>query len=343
MLTRIWLIFLFAYGCSTSMRLPTVDEQLAEAEAHRQRVATVRKQVAYDDRLYNIAFSIRRDNAGLCSDVSHESGITSGTIDDIKPEWRPAYRDAFGLTGQVTILNVTPDSPADRAGIAPGEIITHVNGQPLGQGRPATKKLAKSIKQANTLSLTIQRNSESYTTAITPAQVCAYPTVLAQSNEVNAWTDGDSIFVSTGMLRFTNSDHALGLIIGHELAHVTQNHVRKTQANVLIGAVVGALISAATDTDVTEKVAEAGSLVFSQDFEAEADYVGAYYAHRAGYSLTEGVQIWRELATEHPKAIDLEGSTHPSTAKRFLAIENTIGEIEEKVEQGLDVVPTRKE
>ena len=343
MLKRIWLVFLLAYGCSTSMRLPTVEEQLAEAEAHRQRVATVKKQVAYDDRLYNAAFPIRRDNAGLCGDVSNESGITSGTIDDIKPEWRSAYMDAFGLTGQVSVLNITPNSPADMAGIAPGDIITHVNGRLLGQGRSATKKLAESIRKTKALSLTIQRNSESYSTTITPVQVCAYPTVLVQSNEVNAWTDGDSIFVSTGMLRFTNSDHALGLIIGHELAHITQDHVTKTQANVLIGAVVGALISAATDTDITEKVAEAGSLVFSQDFEAEADYVGAYYAHRAGYSLTEGVQIWRELATEHPKAIDLEGSTHPSTAKRFLAIENTIREIEEKVQKGVDVVPTRKE
>lgn len=343
MLKRIWLVLPLAIGCSTSMRLPTVEDQLAEAEAHRQRVATIKKQVAYDDRLYNVAFPIRRVNAGMCNDFSYESGMTSGTIDDVEPEWRSAFMDAFGLTNRVTILNVTPGSPADTARLLPGDIITHVNGRRLGTGESATGKLAETTRQPNEISVTFQRNLESHATKVTPAQVCAYPTVLVQSNEVNAWTDGDSIFVSTGMLRFTGSDDALGLIVAHELAHITQDHVRKTLTNVLIGAVVGALISAATDTDITEDVAEAGSLVFSQDFEAEADYVGAYFAHRAGYNLTEGVQVWRELATGHPEAVDLEGSTHPSTGKRFLAIENTVKEIELKVRDGLKVEPTRKD
>lgn len=44
----------------------------------------------------------------------------------------------------------------------------------------------------------------------------------------------------------------------------------------------------------------------------------------------------------HPESIDLRGSTYPSTAKRFLAIEQTIKEIDEKAQKGLPIAPTRR-
>ena len=50
---------------------------------------------------------------------------------------------------------------------------------------------------------------------------------------------------------------------------------------------------------------QAGARAFSVAFEREADYVGAYYAARAGYELTGSEEIWRTFSLENPDSIRL--------------------------------------
>ena len=109
------------------------------------------------------------------------------------------------------------------------------------------------------------------------------------------------------------------------------------------GALVGAALGVMIGVDMTNTGAEIGGLAFSQDFEAEADYVGVYHAARAGVDVSSAATLWRRLAIENPAAIDLLGSTHPSTAKRFLAIEAAMAEIEAKRAAGLPLVPGERE
>jgi beta-barrel assembly-enhancing protease len=49
--------------------------------------------------------------------------------------------------------------------------------------------------------------------------------------------------------------------------------------------IIDRVLLAATDSLFTRELGRAGRLAFSVDFEREADYVGAYYAARAGYDL----------------------------------------------------------
>ena len=58
---------------------------------------------------------------------------------------------------------------------------------------------------------------------------CSNRVLFVNSGEVNAYTDGKNIAVTSGMLRFA-SDEELSLIIAHELAHCVEKHVRKKKA-----------------------------------------------------------------------------------------------------------------
>jgi len=53
-------------------------------------------------------------------------------------------------------------------------------------------------------------------------------------------------------------------------------------------------------------------MAFSQDFEAEADYVGLYHAARAGYDIENAPYIWRRFAASDPRGIDAVGGSHPA-------------------------------
>jgi len=61
---------------------------------------------------------------------------------------------------------------------------------------------------------------------------------------------------------------------------------------------------------------KAGAGAFSVDFEREADYVGAYYATRAGYEVAGTEEVWRAMSLEDPSSIRI-ATTHPATPVRW--------------------------
>ncbi len=89
---------------------------------------------------------------------------------------------------------------------------------------------------------------------------------------------------------------------------------------------------------------EVGARAYSQDFEAEADYVGLYIAELAGYNIDEAPYFWRKMGVKHPASINQNhAASHPSTPERFVAIEDTIKEINQKKIAGLQLMPNINE
>lgn len=177
---------------------------------------------------------------------------------------------------------------------------------------------------------------------MTPEKLCDYPFHVEDNDEANAFADGTRVIVTTGMIRFTNDDE-LALLLGHEMAHNTMEHQKKGQANQLAGALVGAVFGAILGVDLSGTGARIGGMAYSQEFEAEADYVGVYYAGRAGYDVSGAANLWRRIAARYPSSIHLAGTTHPSTAKRFIAIEKAAEEVATKRSRGEPLVPEIKD
>src|ERR1041385_1785203 len=44
---------------------------------------------------------------------------------------------------------------------------------------------------------------------------------------VNAWTDGKTVWITRGMLRFLKSDDELATVLGHEVGHALRGHIRQ--------------------------------------------------------------------------------------------------------------------
>ena len=83
--------------------------------------------------------------------------------------------------------------------------------------------------------------------------------------------------------------------------------------------------------------------VFSQSFEAEADYVGMYILATTGMDLDGATYFWRRMAVESPGNIDSAHTTsHPASAERFLALEKTVEEINHKRANNQELIPELK-
>lgn len=333
-------------ACATTMSVPDVDLAEAEEEAYRQRVLAWNKEMEVGQRLFDVAFGIVEHNARFCEDdTALRLGIQYTTLENYESEWRRVARSESGITDRPTVISIAKGSPADASGIKIGDEVLRINGEQTGTGKDAVDDfddLVNDHGKDGPLTVSIRRDGNPIELRITPATVCAFPIRALRSDELNAWTDGNGVFITTAMLRFVANDDALGFILGHELAHITLGHIDRQVANTIIGALVGVIVSELTGEDVTDGAAAYGSQAFSQEFESEADYVGAYYSSRAGYDVEAAAEVWWKIAVEFPEAINLEGSTHPSTAIRHLAIKKAAEEIERKRNENLPLVPESK-
>ena len=335
----------FIIGCAPTTRFPSVDSGVAEIEARKQRLVAMRSELRHAKRLYDVAFSVAASNAELCGKkLAYRFGAVLPTLEDYSREWRDLAMSEFGIGKELTVTSIVPDSPAEKAGFSVGDRIVKMNGKTLATGKRAHKLLSSRMGKhdGGEMVLGIRRNGVEQDIPVIPVLSCSYPVHLVHSDSVNAWADGNAVYITSGMLRFVENDDELALIIGHELAHNTRNHMASKRGNILLGALIGAAISGVSGVNVTDIGTQAGAAAFSQEFEAEADYVGVYHAARAGFDVTKAADLWRRIGTSNPAAINLEGTTHPSTAKRYLAVEMGMREVARKQASGLPLVPEER-
>jgi predicted Zn-dependent protease len=222
-----------------------------------------------------------------------------------------------------------------------------LNGVIYGNNQQQHKKFYAETERIKTSEspvtyLKIKRNQQLINLTINQERICGYPVVLADSDSVNAYADGKRIIITKGMLRFARNDQDLSLVIAHELGHNLMGHLDKKQSNSMLGTLLD-LAAAANGINTRGTFGNAGASAFSQDFEAEADYVALYYMNAAGLPLEGVANFWREMAAEHPRSIGSNHSaSHPATSERFLAISKTIEEINNKIAAGEPLTPNLK-
>ena len=179
-----------------------------------------------------------------------------------------------------------------------------------------------------------------YETVVTPVEGCAYPVRLVHEDAINAYADGNAIYITLGMYRFARTDLELQAVIAHELAHNSEGHIAKTMGRGRLGALVDAA-AAAYGVDTEGAFSRIAMAMFNKQFEREADYVSMYMLERAGVDASEASGLWRRMALEHPDSVIFAG-THPTTAERFVNLGNAYEEIAAKRRAGHPLLPTRK-
>jgi peptidase M48-like protein len=126
---------------------------------------------------------------------------------------------------------------------------------------------------------------------------------VVDSDEWNARAMANgAIWVNTGLLADT-SDDELAVVLGHELAHYTHEHTRRSAKNdawrqlAVVGA--NAAISATSSAAAQETIATVAKLSllawgsgYSRNLEDQADRVGLRYAHEGGYDVERAIDMW---------------------------------------------------
>jgi len=148
---------------------------------------------------------------------------------------------------------------------------------------------------------------------------------VLQSDEINAFAAGAGhVYITRGLEKVTaGNDDMLAAILGHEMGHVERHHVVRQYRVAQTYALLGAIISVATGTNLGALLADfAGGIIsrgHSRGFEAEADRVGITYAYGAGYRPEDFVFVmnaFKKLSAGKDKGPGWL-RTHPTEEKRL--------------------------
>jgi predicted Zn-dependent protease len=201
----------------------------------------------------------------------------------------------------------------------------------------------------------VERVAEAFCAEESPAANCDFVVRLVEDPRMpaNAFQtvgpDGRPLVVMTSaLLADTRNADEIAFVLSHEAGHHVAGHLQRQQVNVMAGALILGTLAAATlgtggDPAQNERVlaeamdlgAFAGSRVYSQAYELEADTLGTFIAARAGYRPETGAMMFYRIpSASGPQSL---WSTHPPSAQRLGTVERAAAEV--RRQQALGQVP----
>jgi Zn-dependent protease with chaperone function len=342
---------LLCAGCAVpTSRLPELPADAVAAETRLQQIAEIREYYGELARVDAVAFRLRVANREFCKNVGAQAGMFVATVRSLPRKYRSYAAEALKLSwSRPTVIAVAAGSPAAAAGIEVGDQISFLDRDPV----PATATasfIAGYVRWRGErpIRVALQRHGVERAVELKPISACAIPIDYVPADDVNAYTTDDKIVVNSAIVRAARTDAQLAAVIGHELAHANLGHLDKRRINQVLGMLGGIAIDSgfavggiSTGGAFARWLGHVGEMAYSVEFEREADYVGAYYAARAGYDLAGVEEFWREFGIRHPDAIRFAG-THPTAPARFVQMRHTAAEIEDKRRRHLPLLPETK-
>jgi predicted Zn-dependent protease len=166
-----------------------------------------------------------------------------------------------------------------------------------------------------------------------------YHFYVVREQEPNAFAiPGGHIFVTSGLIRFVDTEDELAGVMGHELAHSVLRHIDKAMDRAkrlslltLAGIIAGAFLSrsgagGAALSAGAMAMAQSLMLKYSRENEAEADQRGIKFLTDAGYApqamvaFLKKIYRWeRAIAPDTPTYL----ATHPGIDERITYLSNT--------------------
>ena len=162
---------------------------------------------------------------------------------------------------------------------------------------------------------------------------------LVKEKSVNAFAmPGGKVVIYSGLLPVTQTEEALAVVVGHEIAHVIAQHSSERLSQQLAlqygGAIAGGLLG---NSQVAQQLgqtvfglgAQYGVMMpYARKQEYEADEIGLIVMAMAGYDPQVAVPFWTRMAQSGGGAQVPEFlSTHPTDSKRIANIEKILPDV----------------
>lgn len=261
-------------------------------------------------RLATVGYRVGAANARTCAKPDMTAGLVLHDLTEYAPNARASVSTAFSLHEGVGILEVVPQSVAAAAGLHVDDEVLAVNGVTVPgatsiatspQSYQRVAQFSEMLSGALTLGpadLLVRRQGGVFHTELTGKPICGGETIVVNSSDINAWSDGRHVFVSTGMMRLAQTEDQLAFVVGHEMAHNILGH------------------ASVNDTHGLLSLFGIGSAKIRRQ-ESAADALSVRLMGPAAYEPAAAVEVLRRAQSALWWAVSLD---HPSFGERVRAV-----------------------
>jgi hypothetical protein len=323
---------------STATEAPPVVT--AKMAAARQQLS---QMVALQDRLYRVAGPLLINNADLCRNQARNLlGFTAKNKYSYSGEFVDAAQAVLNYGDRLEVASVLAGSGAARVGLRKGDVLVAADGKLLPVGANAETEaaavLGPLVSANKVLTLTIARNGNNQQLRVPVTRACAFKIDIGNSDNINAYSDGQRVMITRGMVNFAQSDDAIAYVLAKDIAHNVLGHAATTKQAYTVGGIIDNLVSVRPDLSML--IGTAGVKPMPQELDAAADNLSLYMVARAGYNVEGARAFWQRLATQYPATV-LNGYTanHPAVAYRLTTIDKTVAAIRSKQSNKQPLVP----
>ena len=126
---------------------------------------------------------------------------------------------------------------------------------------------------------------------------------IVDTDDVNAFaTMGGYVYISRGILPYFQNEADLAAVLGHEIGHITAEHLKKQQRKGMISGLASAATAIFTGmpalADLTNMAGQAIISGYGRDAELEADRLGASYLAKSGYDPEAMIRVIATLKAQ---------------------------------------------
>jgi hypothetical protein len=148
---------------------------------------------------------------------------------------------------------------------------------------------------------------------------------VIDSKEANAFALANgTVVVNSGLFDVLDNEAQLAAVMGHEMAHATQEHTwrqlqfHKTERmGLAIGAAIASAYGKYNVSDALTLTQAAIQSGYSRNLENQADRVGLQYMTAAGYDPREAPRVWKQMTKKYGnQSTDFFWSSHDNNATR---------------------------
>ncbi|WP_088306573.1 peptidase M48 family protein [Novosphingobium sp. B 225] len=254
--------------------------------------ATIERTFAHlrgeDERLAQTITRLLNANDRYCDRHMPASGLVLHALDMFDPDLRDAARKYFGFPSPIAIELIVAESPAQVAGIAPGDGLIAINDMKLSPilaarasaaNRDRAEQILTQLPLDRPIALTLVRDTAQFEVAVQPVQACRARWEVVSGSSLLGQSDGQTIQIGQDFITKA-SDADLAVIVAHELAHTILNHTRRLAE---AGISQGLLAEFGRNRRLNRRA------------EDEADRMSLYLLANAGYDWNAAPQFWEGL------------------------------------------------
>lgn len=242
-------------------------------------------------------------------DVDMARGMVNDLTKDLLPE-----------SQRQTLLGITDDAGAIAVAADMSEGRQQALGQELANEVLTAMRRSSHGQLENYLNRIIDRISRKL-----PPRRYDYTLYLIENRQVNAFTTGGGyVFVTTGLVGCLDNEAQMAMVLGHELAHITESHLAQanlsgtlmmvSERRVVNNArsVTAGKVSPEVVASFTKYLKDAAYSGLGRGREADADSAGLRYMAAAGYNTAEAPKVFDTFARLSAEVSTLEHFFHGS-------------------------------